>query len=400
MSDIRKRIGKKGATYQVRYVDPRSRSGYRFKTFRSSKAAKQFCEDGSTKNLPRKHDAIGTVEAAVQRWLDTCEHEGRDGKDPVSKATFAVYESRAAIMRVYPWDKDLADLESPDVVAFRSWLLKNYTRDQAQKVMSSFHSVLLEMVTQGVLSTDPASKITVRQSRYKEPVEIPSVEEVQLILRAADDLANDPNYWIARAWKRYQPMIYLAVDSGLRPQEYLAAASTDLLEKGIRVTRALDRSNEIGPPKSRAGRRYIPLGKGTLALLRAFQAQEKTGVASDLLFPGEKGSHQQYGNFRRRCWEPLMAKAGLVDQVEVEGELIEKSRYSPYALRHFFASAMIASNKDLKTIQEYMGHEDAAMTLNVYGHLIRMKRAEETESAGIVSTVLAARCGESVAQAN
>jgi hypothetical protein len=45
-----------------------------------------------------------------------------------------------------------------------------------------------------------------------------------------------------------------------------------------------------------------------------------------------------------------------------------------------------------------MGHEDAAMTLNVYGHLIRMKRAEDAEPAGIVSGVLATHCGKSVAR--
>jgi hypothetical protein len=38
-----------------------------------------------------------------------------------------------------------------------------------------------------------------------------------------------------------------------------------------------------------------------------------------------------------------------------------------------------------------MGHEDAAMTLNVYGHLLRLKQAEEIpEPTGILSSVLAA----------
>jgi integrase len=47
--------------------------------------------------------------------------------------------------------------------------------------------------------------------------------------------------------------------------------------------------------------------------------------------------------------------------------------------------------RTVKTIQERMGHEDAAMTLNVYGHLIRLKKAEEiSEPAGILSSVLAA----------
>jgi len=63
-----------------------------------------------------------------------------------------------------------------------------------------------------------------------------------------------------------------------------------------------------------------------------------------------------------------MEKAGLMQEVEVDGDLIPETMYTPYSLRHFFASMLIAQNKDLKTIQERMGHEDAAMTLNVYGH--------------------------------
>jgi len=39
--------------------------------------------------------------------------------------------------------------------------------------------MLIEMVTQGVLATDPATRITIQRSRYKEPVEIPSIAELQ-----------------------------------------------------------------------------------------------------------------------------------------------------------------------------------------------------------------------------
>ena len=52
---------------------------------------------------------------------------------------------------------------------------------------------------------------------------------------------------IAQAWERYRPMIYLAADTGMRPQEYLALPLADLLDQGVRVTQALNRSNQIGP---------------------------------------------------------------------------------------------------------------------------------------------------------
>lgn len=391
MVDIRKRTGAKGTTYQARYPSKAFKSGYAYKSFATLKEARDYVSRDLPRHRSSGHETIRTVSQAVERWLDVCKAEGRQGRDPVSPATADHYDYRASIMRAYSWSKDLHELEAPDIVAFRSWLLKNYSRDQAKKVLSSFHSALLEMVTQGVLATDPAARITIQESRYKESVQIPSIEEVRSILQAADQLANDKNHWIAKAWERYRPMIYLAADTGMRPQEYLALPLADILENGVRVTQALDRSNKIGPTKSRAGRRFIPVGSGTLELATDYQKAYKGSNPHKLLFPGDGGNHQRYNNYLRRGWHKLMEKAGMMKETEQDRKKVLTPLYTPYSLRHFFASMLISKNVDLKTIQERMGHTDAALTLNVYGHLIRLKQAEKmTEEAGILSGILAA----------
>ena len=66
-----------------------------------------------------------------------CKHEGREGKDPVSPATLPNYEYRGKNHQSLPWTKGIHELEGPDAVAFRSWLLKNYPRDLAKKALSS-----------------------------------------------------------------------------------------------------------------------------------------------------------------------------------------------------------------------------------------------------------------------
>lgn len=400
MADIRKRQGTKGPTYQVRYPSKATKSGYAYETFDTLAEARDFREDsGSRRRRSARATKIKTVDAAITKWLEVCEFEGRDGKDAVSPATLDGYKHRASIMRAYRWEKELQELESPDIVAFRSWLLKNYSRDLAKKVLSSFHSALLEMQTQGILPNDPASKISVQESRYKEPVQIPSVSEAQAMLKAADELANHRNQSIAKHWQRYRPMIYLAADTGMRPQEYLALPIGDVLERGVRVSQALDRSNRIGPPKSAAGRRYIPVGSDTLKIVRHYLLRSGRSDDDDFVFAGSHGRHQPYNNFLRRGWHTLMEQAGLMEETEVDGQSVISPMYAPYSLRHFYASMLISQNKDLKTIQERMGHEDAAMTLNVYGHLIRIKQAEQIdEPQGVVSRVLEISCGNSVAK--
>jgi integrase len=390
MVDVRKKTGPRGTTYQVRYAARSAgKSSYAYKTFKTLKEARSFVERDLPKHRSARHATIRTVDQAIQKWLDACKFEGRHGRDKVSAATFEVYEYRADIMRQYEWGKALHELEAPDVTAFRSWLLKTYSRDQAKKVLSSFHSALLEMVAQGVLSVDPAAGITVQEARNKDPVQIPSVDEMKKILKAADALANETDERIGKAWKRYRAMIYLAADTGMRPQELLALPIDDLLERGVRVTRVIDRSNNIGPPKSRAGRRFIPVGADTLEMVRTYLRKHQGENPTRLVFPGDGGSHQRYNNYLRRGWHVLMERAGLMEDVEEDGETVSQPMYTPYALRHFFASMLISQNKDLKTLQERMGHEDAAMTLNVYGHLIRRHHAERSdEVGGILAEVL------------
>jgi integrase len=357
MADIRKRNGSKGITYQVRYPSKATKSGYAYKTFLTLKEARAFREDSSARNTARpRYSEIATIEQAVQRWLDVCEHEGRDGRDPVSPATLAVYKGCASIMRAYAWEAQIHELQSTDLVAFRSWLLKECTRDQAKRTLSCFHSMLIEMVTQGVLTIDPAARITIQRSRYQEPVEIPSIAEVQSILAAADRLANHKYKYISQPWQRYRAMIYLASDSGLRPQEYLALPTADLLERGIRVTQAVSRSNRIEVPKSPAARRYLPVSTEVLGMTRHYIERHQGPNLGGLVYPGEHGGHQQYGHFSKRCWRTLMKEAGLVQQMEVDGENRLQNLYTPYSLRHFYASMLISDNKDLKTIQERLGH--------------------------------------------
>jgi len=399
MSDIRKRVGTNGTTYQVRYPSKATKSGYAYATFDTRKEALAFREDAQTrKKTGARYSDVRTVAQAVDRWLNICEKEGRDGRDPVSRATHEQYEYRSRIIKAYGWDRELSQLEEPDIVAFRSWLLLNHSRDAAQKVLSSFHSVLIEMNKRGLITEDPALNVTVEiNGRYSEPVKIPTIEEFRAILQAADRLANSKNYEIAQAWERYRPMIYLAADSGMRPQEYLVLPEAALQEGGIRIVQALDRSNKIGPPKTKAGRRYIPVSSESLDMVKHYA--DKHGK-NGLVFPTRRdGGFQRYNNYLRRGWHKLMEEAGLVDEVVEQGSAVLVKKYTPYSFRHFFASMLIEQNKSLKYVQTVMGHEDIKMTFDVYGHIIQEREAKlSSEVGGILPGLLKIPCGKSVAR--
>jgi integrase len=56
--------------------------------------------------------------------------------------------------------------------------------------------------------------------------------------------------------------------------------------------------------------------------------------------------------------------------VEDEDTGDQKPKYTPYALRHYFASRLLQANSDIKYVQNQMGHAKAALTLDTYGHLL------------------------------
>ncbi len=392
MADIRKRTNKNGTiSYQVRYPSRATASGYAYKSFDTLKEARAYREDARGREQQRPPSSeILDVGQAIDLWLRICRDEGCDGRDPITAYTYKTYTRRAEIMKGYDWGKPLHELATPDVVAFRSHLLGSYSRHLAGKVLSSFHSVIKEMSLRGHIASNVVAGVSIRMdSRYDEPVEIPSQSDVLALLAAADRLANARNQQTARTWQRYRPILYLAADSGMRPQEYLALPLRNVHDNGVKVDQAIERGGyRITVTKTPAGRRFIELGAETLAMVRHYAEHHAAPNGFDLVFPTATGRWQCTDHWRRRGFYAACLEAGLVEVEEDEaGQKVEKPKYKPYDLRHFFASMHIAQKTNLKKLQQLMGHEDIKTTLNVYGHLIEQADASDQASPGLIATL-------------
>ena len=376
MSDIRKRTGKKGSTYQVRFVDSSSATGYSYKTFTTSKAARSFLEEPAKKNVSTNGLS---VHEAVDEWLKICQTEGRDGRPPVSVATYNYYTYIGTIIKEYSWDKGIRRLTKPDIVAFRSWLIAENGRYLAAKTLTYFHGMLAEMTTRGLVSSNMATGVSVRQeTRYSEPVVIPTESEIKALLKAADDLANSKNLRISKSWERYRPMLYLAIDSGMRPQEYVALAGRNILPTGVQVERAIDRSGILSVTKTPAARRFIELSPETLKLITHYRDNFAVQNEYDLVFPTSSGRWQSLDSWRKRCFVEACDRAGLMDINKIDGKEIIKPRYSPYALRHYFASVLIADRTDIAKIKTLMGHTNIKQTQH-YAKVLDVNVKEDME---------------------
>lgn len=403
MADIRVRQGRRGKTYQLRFDDPAAEGGYAYKTFKTRKEALAYRDSGATKTLRSAAASdIKTVKQGLDKWLDVCEKEGRNGRDPITKDTLANYRWRRDCILKYGWTKSLHDLTAPDIVEFRSWLLRTYSQDMAQCLLLSFHSMVLELLSRGVLRYDFVAGVTVKtKSRYDEPVLIPTEKEVHELLAAADRLANSKNKQVADSWKRYRPMLYLAADSGMRPQEYIIVPDFNIHDNGVQVDRALESGDlRITVTKTPAGRRFIDLSPETIDMVRHYSRAHDVPASKNketLVFPTKGGGWQSPDNWRKRGFAAACEEAGLGEEITVDRQVVFKPRYTPYSLRHFYASMLIEQRTNLKRIQKLMGHEKIETTLNFYGHLIERKEAETEARTGMLASMRKNSCGKSVA---
>jgi integrase len=145
----------------------------------------------------------------------------------------------------------------------------------------------------------------------------------------------------------------------MRISESLALRWRDLQLDGsaphVRVRRALVRGR-FGPPKSRHGRRDIPISHPLVIALRTHHQRTEWPRPDDIVFASSVGTPLRPENLRRALL-PAAEEAGV-------------PWLGFHAFRHFFASALIADGRNVVQVSRLLGHHSPAFTLTVYAHLM------------------------------
>jgi integrase len=146
----------------------------------------------------------------------------------------------------------------------------------------------------------------------------------------------------------------VAFFAGLRLGELRALewADIDLGQRTIHVERSWDRVAGPVAPKSRAGRRVVPLAQEARTHLIAWRL--KTGRNTGLVFGnGDVPFDPTSAATRaRRAWD----RAGLPS-------------ITFHVARHICASLMLAAGIPIHEVSRYLGHSSISITIDVYGHL-------------------------------
>jgi integrase len=203
---------------------------------------------------------------------------------------------------------------------------------------------------------------------------------------------------------RHRAVVGLAGGTGLRWGECagLRWESVDLDRGVIQVERVAveddhSRVTTKPYPKSRAGRRTVPMPPAVRQLLVRHRERYGEGPHGEV-FVNEASTPMRRGLFRARIWRPSLVRAGLLGNVVEDGSIFlaswptasgatERGRYPTriqavqavaqnasgglrfHDLRHSYASWLITSGVPVPDVQRVMGHENPTTTLAIYIHV-------------------------------
>lgn len=188
-----------------------------------------------------------------------------------------------------------------------------------------------------VLSTYyPSLKPNIRLPQKVTPeYTIPTTSDINKLLNTANDFIRVP--------------ILLAAFGSLRRSEVCALTIDDILEDGVKVNKAAvyDENKQIviKSPKTRAGRRFVPMSSEMIAEIR--------------------------------MWKYFGCKPSAIDSAFKK--LVNNSnvpKFSFHKLRHYFASELHAQGLPDKEIARIGGWETLDTLHNIYQHSMRDKRKE------------------------
>jgi integrase len=126
-------------------------------------------------------------------------------------------------------------------------------------------------------------------------------------------------------------------------------------EPAVRVRRSL-RHGRFKPPKSRYGRRQVPIDSDLALELRSAHQLTEYPDERDLVFCGGDGKPLDYSN-------PLRAFKPAAQAAEAPWAAF-------HTLRHTCASRLFAAGRNAVQVQRWLGHHSPAFTLARYVHLL------------------------------
>lgn len=304
----------------------------------------------------------GRMSQATGERLDDWIAEYLEIKRPrVRSTTLRTYRDEIDLrIRPYLGHRRLEDLTSGEIVRWQARLeTDGCTISQRAKALNLLRMILNVAVKHERLSRNVARLAEMPRREHDEPLAWPTSDEIARIRAAVRG-------------ERLEAAFVLAVETGMRQGELLGLRWRDLSSSAdgrarVSIARTLTHHGQHEhDPKTRAGRRSVPLSAEALDVLRAHRKRQlEDGTA------GETG----WIFTRRGSGRPLHANS-LLFAFHALTDRLGMRRIRWHDLRHYRASADLLAGVPRDLVAARLGHSSADVTADLYGHLLDIEAGE------------------------
>lgn len=230
---------------------------------------------------------------------------------------------------------------------YMTYLFKNkYAKSTIARKISSLRSMFKYFMRESIIDENPFSIVTVPKQEKKLP-KVVYIEELRNIFTSIDNrtILGQRNYAILE-------MLY---GTGVRVSELCGLKINDI-----------DKSNNVFLIRGKGNKeRMIPISNYVKDALDNYIDNvrnvliNKSKSDTDIVFLNNLG-------------KPLTARGVRVIINKIVNDSAEKLHVSPHMLRHSFATHLLDSGADLRSVQELLGHEQLSTT-QIYTHVSKEK---------------------------
>jgi integrase len=373
---IYRRVGKKGVVYEYTFVDTdgKQRWGHcdRLQEARDERATKLAAVKRGERAAPSK----ASIAEVAETWYSQKQPRLRKRTaDAYRRSLDLVVLPRFGRWKLQEVDADaivrlIRDLEREGLHALHSSVKKRPLGASAiENYLKPLQGTLAFAVRRGMIAQSPFTVLTDDDRpvpAQKRKAHKWTDKQVEALLAASEKLAGE-----RKGRYDFTPILSLMAALGLRIGEALGLQWRDLERDDdgnsvLHVQRSLSQQGVYGPTKTEAGDRKIPLPAGLRDELIAARLRSRFSKETDPIFASLTGTPLSYRNFLRRGWDASRDAAKLPESL------------TPHELRHAAASRLIHAGLDPVSVAAVLGHEDANITLRIYGHVYEELRTADT----------------------
>ena len=212
------------------------------------------------------------------------------------------------------------------------------TRNRKLASIRSFYKCMKKY---GEIDYNPADEIECSKVENRSKVTYLNLNQIQSFLKAVENYSYDTNKY------RDIAILKLFLYSGLRESELVGLNINDLNFK--------DNSIYVRPEIAKGNKdRYLPLHQEAKNAILRYLDNRNDDITA--LFISTRGNRINKSTIYK-----------MVKKYAAETRIGIKDEISPHTLRHSFASNLYQKTKDIKILQQLLGHEDISTT-QIYTH--------------------------------